>query len=204
MSNSDASLQIADALCSAGWISLAHFLEPGLIEALHAELLAHAEVDELTPALIGRGPQQQRRNDIRGDRTRWLTGAGATQQALFEQLEELRTSLNRTLFMGLEDFEAHYALYPPGARYQRHLDSFRGDNQRRVSLVIYLNPDWRRTDGGLLRLYTARGALIEEVLPETGRAVCFLSEEFPHEVTRVRRPRASIACWFRIRPVDPL
>ena len=129
---------------------------------------------------------------------------GAAQQALFEQLEALRTTLNRALFMGLEDFEAHYALYPPGARYQRHLDSFRGDNQRRVSLVIYLNPDWRRADGGLLRLYTAQGALIDEVLPETGRAVCFLSEEFPHEVTRTRRPRASIACWFRIRPIDPL
>ncbi|MEJ2632084.1 MAG: 2OG-Fe(II) oxygenase [Acidihalobacter sp.] len=204
MSTLNAYLEISDALCGAGWISLQHFLEPKLVEALHAELLAHMRSDALTPALIGRGPRQQLREDIRGDRTRWLTGAGEAQRLLFEHLKTLRTTLNRTLFIGLEDFEAHYALYPPGARYQRHIDSFRGDNLRRVSLVLYLNPHWRRHDGGLLRLYTPKGALIEEVMPEAGRAVCFLSEEFPHEVTQTRRPRASIACWFRIRPVEAL
>ncbi|MEJ2480802.1 MAG: 2OG-Fe(II) oxygenase [Acidihalobacter sp.] len=204
MSTSDAALRIADALCSVGWISLTHFLEPELIEALRAELLAHAEDDELTPAFIGRGRRQQRRDDIRGDRTRWLTGAGDAQRALFEHLDALRITLNRSLFIGLEDFEAHYALYPSGARYQRHLDSFRGDNLRRVSLVIYLNPQWGNSDGGLLRLYTSQGALIEEIVPQAGRIVCFLSEEFPHEVTRARRARASIACWFRIRPADPV
>ena len=204
VSTSDAALRIADALCSVGWISLTHFLEPELIEALRAELLAYAEDDELTPALIGRGRRQQRRDDIRGDRTRWLSGAGNAQRTLFEHIETLRITLNRSLFIGLEDFEAHYALYPSGARYQRHLDSFRGDNLRRVSLVIYLNPQWDSNDGGLLRLYTSQGALIEEIVPEAGRIVCFLSEEFPHEVTRARRPRASIACWFRIRPAEPL
>lgn len=202
VSTPDAALQIADALCSVGWISLTHFLEPELVEKLHAELIAQDRDSELTPALIGRGTQQQRREDIRGDRTQWLTGAGGAQRTLFGQLETLRTTLNRTLFIGLEDFEAHYALYPPGARYQRHVDSFRGNNLRRVTLVIYLNPQWRRSDGGLLRLYTPQGALIEEVAPEAGHAVCFLSEEFPHEVTRARRSRASIACWFRIRPLE--
>lgn len=196
-------MEIADALASVGWITLTHFLDPTLVDELHSELLAQDRDRALRPALIGRGPRQQRRGDIRGDRTQWLNGTGPAQQALFEHLEALRSTINRTLFLGLEDFEAHYAMYPAGAHYLRHLDSFRGENPRRVSLVIYLNPRWRPADGGLLRLYASQGTLIEEILPEAGRMICFLSEAFPHEVTRTLTPRASIACWFRVRPAAP-
>ncbi|WP_232224974.1 2OG-Fe(II) oxygenase [Acidihalobacter ferrooxydans] len=191
-------------MCSVGWISLATFIEADLAVALRRELHTLDQQDALTPALIGKGPRQRLRADIRGDRTAWLDGASPAQARLFVQLEALRDHLNRTLFIGLEDFEAHYALYPPGAHYQRHVDSFQDDNARRVSLVIYLNDAWRRTDGGLLRLYTPQSRLIDEILPESGHAVCFLSENFPHEVTPARRERASIACWFRVRPDTPL
>ena len=33
--------------------------------------------------------------------------------------------LNRDLFLGLEDFESHFAMYPPGAFYLKHVDRFR-------------------------------------------------------------------------------
>ena len=54
-------------------------------------------------------------------------------------MDSLREALNRGLFLGLEDFECHFALYPPGAFYRKHVDRFRDDDRRMVSAVIYLN-----------------------------------------------------------------
>lgn len=204
LSTSDTALQVADALCAIGWATLDNVFDAPLIESLRKELLDHAAAHALVPARVGRGRKRKRREDIRGDLTLWLDGTSIAQRTLFERIETLRLTLNRTLFLGLEDFEAHYALYPPNTHYERHFDSFQGDNLRRVSLVIYLNPSWQRRDGGLLRLYSEQGALIEEIEPRAGRIACFLSETFPHEVTPTRRPRASIAAWFRIRPSTPL
>jgi SM-20-related protein len=39
----------------------------------------------------------------------------------------MRLALNARLFLGLFDFEAGYAVYPPGGFFTRHVDSFRGD-----------------------------------------------------------------------------
>jgi len=39
--------------------------------------------------------------------------------------------------------------YPgAGARYAAHTDTFEGDPARRVTAILYLNPDWRPGDGG--------------------------------------------------------
>ncbi|MFW5816629.1 MAG: 2OG-Fe(II) oxygenase [Wenzhouxiangella sp.] len=107
--------------------------------------------------------------------------------------------LNRRLFLGLFEFEAHYAHYPAGAFYRRHVDSFQGAANRVVSLVAYLNADWRDDDGGELVLYEAAGRTrLATLAPRAGRVVLFMSEELPHEVLPARRERLSIAGWFRL------
>ncbi|RMF07698.1 MAG: 2OG-Fe(II) oxygenase, partial [Alphaproteobacteria bacterium] len=113
-------------------------------------------------------------------------------------MDEVRLGLNCRLFLGLFEFEACFSVYPPGAHYQRHLDSFRGAANRLVSAVTYLNDDWSRSDGGLLRLFDDEGRVVAEVTPEAGTLALFLSEEVPHEVTETRRVRKSIAGWFRV------
>ena len=60
--------------------------------------------------------------------------------------------LNREAFLGLFELEMHYAWYPPGAGYARHIDQPHGSGQRRVSLVLYLNRRWRAGDGGELKI----------------------------------------------------
>jgi hypothetical protein len=65
----------------------------------------------------------------------------------------------RALQLGLFDFECHFALYPPGAGYRRHLDRFTGrdssadEGARVLSCVLYLNREWGPEDRGQLRLY---------------------------------------------------
>lgn len=106
--------------------------------------------------------------------------------------------MNRHLFLGLDSFESHLALYQPGNFYRRHTDAFRGERNRVVSLVAYLNEGWQPDQGGELVLYPDNLAPIK-VTPEIGTVVLFLSEEIPHEVLVTQRTRFGVAGWFRVR-----
>lgn len=204
---------MADQLATAGWgLTEALGLDPVHLAALHAEVVALHEAQGLSAAAIGRGAGQTLAPAIRSDRTAWLDGQSAAQAALFARLAEIQQYLNRSLYLGLTHFEAHFAAFTEGAFYRPHRDSFQGRASRRVSLVLYLNQDWAPEDGGALRILfgkaagkaTGDGALAVEILPEMGRAVFFLSEQVLHEVIEARRTRYSIACWFRADPAENL
>jgi SM-20-related protein len=167
------------------------------VRALAAECRVLDASTGLHPAGTGHA---RRLSTLRGDRTRWLDPAALSEaQAVFwQRMDGLRRTLNRRLLLGLETFEAHYAVYPPGAGYVRHLDRLRDDDARVLSAVFYLNEDWREADGGAMRLYLADGTH-RDMLPCAGRLVLFLSAEFEHEVLPPARERASIAGWFRRR-----
>ena len=117
-------------------------------------------------------------------------------------MDSLRQAINPGLVPGLEDFECHFALYPPGAFYRRHLDRFRDDDRRAVSAVFYLNQDWQPEDGGQLRMFLADD-VEHDVQPQAGCLVVFLSGEVPHEVLPAGRERLSLTGWFRRRGNDP-
>jgi SM-20-related protein len=141
----------------------------------------------------------------------WLDTAqtAAAVHDYLDWIEQLRLGLNRRLFLGLFDYECHYAYYAAGTFYKKHRDVFKGGGNRVVSSVLYLNPHWTPQDGGELLLYARDGnTLIESVAPQYGRMILFLSEQFPHEVATTRCPRYSLAGWFRINnsigcSVDP-
>ena len=112
--------------------------------------------------------------------------------------------------LGLFTFESHFAHYAPGAFYKTHLDAFRGQANRILSVVLYLNPDWADDEGGEMVLYqeTEPNQKLFTVKPELGTLAVFLSEEFPHEVLPAKRDRYSIAGWYRVNTstgnkVDP-
>jgi SM-20-related protein len=46
-------------------------------------------------------------------------------------------ALKGALSLGIEEVEAHYACYAPGVDYARHVDRFRDDDARVISLVLY-------------------------------------------------------------------
>ena len=192
----DMPAQIAEALCQQDYLVLPNALTDAGVEALRTELQDFRTAGRLRPAAVGRGQNRQLANHTRSDLTCWLTGETAAQQQWLAAMTMLRTMLNQRLLLGLNDYECHYACYPAGAFYRRHVDSFRGNNARQISTVLYLNEDWHDADGGLLKLYQGDQELIS-VKPEAGTLVIFLSETVPHEVTEARRERLSIAGWMR-------
>ncbi|MCQ4163434.1 2OG-Fe(II) oxygenase [Tahibacter harae] len=187
---------IAAALHRQGWLVLADFLPAAATAALAQECRALDAQAGLSAATTGRA---RLASGLRGDRTRWFDPAApsAAQEPYWEAMQGLRRGLNQRLLLGLEELEAHYALYPPGAGYARHRDRFRDDDARVLSSVLYLNADWDAADGGALRLYLPGGD--QDVVPRGGTLVLFLSAEIEHEVLPARRERLSIAGWFRRR-----
>lgn len=166
----------------------------------------------LTRAGIGREQGHQLNRFVRQDDTRWLDPSNPVDEGFLDWIETIRLGLNRRLFLGLFDYEAHYARFQPGAFYKKHLDAFDADSgslpdprlpqaqrNRVLSTVLYLNPNWPATNGGELKLYAPDGeTLLERVLPSYGRLLIFLSERFPHEVLPTRATRFSLAGWFRV------
>jgi SM-20-related protein len=154
---------------------------------------------EFAAARIGAADSLQRREDIRGDSICWLNPPLlAAESRLLESFEQLRLQLNRDAFLGLFDLDLHYAAYPAGAGYARHVDQPRGNNRRKVSVVLYLNRDWTPGLGGELRLFREADQHID-VQPLAGRLVCFLTEGQEHCVLPARKERLSVTGWFGTR-----
>ena len=190
---------IADALTGPGFIVLDGAFSADVINGL-VELIA-ARDSQLKPAGIGREAGFQLDQSVRGDAIEWLEPVDSAVTEFLSAMDKLRQALNQRLYLGLSDYEAHFARYAPGAFYKKHRDAFRGKPGRKVSSVLYLNPDWDRLAGGELVLYDEAGeGELLRLAPECGRLVIFLSEDFPHEVLPATRSRQSIAGWFRIAP----
>ncbi|AMP04503.1 2OG-Fe(II) oxygenase [Collimonas pratensis] len=191
---------MAASLTEHGWSQQNIFLPADLTLALAAECRALALVGALNLAAVGRGAAQAVRGEIRGDRILWLkAGQSPACDRYLLIMETLRVMLNRSLFLGLDEYESHFAFYAPGAAYHPHLDRFRDDDSRTVSVVIYLNHDWLPEQGGALRLHPA-GQVSEDIAPLGSRLVLFLSADMLHEVLPATRDRMSLAGWFRRRP----
>jgi SM-20-related protein len=190
--------RIADALATLGYVVLTDCLPVALSEALRQRIIP--AIDSFQPAMIGRGRQHTLAAAIRTDTLRWLLPDSPAESAYLAWMEQLRLGLNRRLWLGLFDYEAHFAVYAAGGHYHKHLDAFQGGANRVLTTVFYLNPHWSSADCGELRIHAATGdALLTTVMPEFGTLVLFLSASFPHEVAITHRPRYSIAGWFRGR-----
>lgn len=191
--------RVAAALAALGHCVIDDALPADLVQDL-ATACATAPADQFRAAGIGRHRSRQLNAAVRSDAIRWLDAGCSPDAAYLGTMEQMRAALNRELFLGLFDYECHYARYEPGAFYRRHVDAFAGQKNRVLSTVLYLNRDWRAEEGGELLLYEKGAATpFDRVLPHYNRLVVFLSEHYPHEVKPATRARHSIAGWFRVR-----
>jgi SM-20-related protein len=200
--NIKAKEQLLNGIAGQGFAVIDNFLPPAKISALASEARTLHSQGETRRAMTGKKAGEKPDN-IRGDFIHWVddTNPSATQQEYLQCMEELRSDLNQNFYLGLFDLEAHFAVYPPGAAYRKHLDQFQGDNKRQVSCILYLNNDWQAEDGGQLRLYldeTSEPQYVD-IQPEGGKLVTFLSSRFWHEVLPATRERISLTGWFRTR-----
>lgn len=191
-------LDPVDLIYQHGLAIVPGFIPTDICTALRADISQLLEAGEFRRAGVGRGQAQQTNQDIRRDRIHWLDGSTPAQQAYLARMEEYRIALNSRCFLGLLDYEAHFAHYNPGEFYRKHLDAFQGRSNRRVTTVVYLNNGWQSEWGGELEIFTAQDESLIKVEPQAGTLVSFLSDEFPHQVLPASQPRLSIAGWFRI------
>jgi SM-20-related protein len=194
--------RIADALASDGWIVLPKALSTEATAALAAEIRDQFAAGVFHRAGVGKSGQLQVVNEVRGDHVNWLEqdSAAPLQRAWLDWLQQLSGELNRHLYLGLQEFEGHAAIYPPGSFYKKHLDQFRGTSERSVTAILYLNQNWQAQDGGQLRLYLDDDChAYRDIQPEAGTLVVFLAARFYHEVLTSQRERIALTGWFKRR-----
>lgn len=195
---------IPESLESRGWAVVPDAFDADGLQRLAEDCQARWQEGEFRRAAVGRGASRVIREDIRRDHVMWLEPGGSSpaQDDYLAGLDPLREAINRRLFLGLFEFEGHFATYPPGGFYKAHLDRHQGTLDRVVTVILYLNRDWQPGDGGELRLWTEPGRcegaelLVE---PRFGTLVVFLAGEHWHEVLPSRRDRMSVTGWFRTR-----
>lgn len=200
---------LATALTTEGYVVCDDFLPHTVVQALRQAAQGRHAEGQFQSAGIGRGQQHTQRADIRSDSILWLEDHDPHHavRAYHQALSTLQGVLNQILFLGLFEFEGHFAHYTPGGFYLPHVDAFQGKTSRKVSCIFYLNADWLPAEGGQLRIYTdsltgqAQQANAEfvDILPMAGRLVMFLSEQYWHEVRPATRTRWSATGWFRVR-----
>lgn len=188
--------QVVDGLATDGYAVVDEFLT--MQEVNHI-----LELDEFKAGLfhfrkagIGKQSEKQINESIRGDYIRWIDKSTAAPplQYYFTRLEEMIGLINRSLFLSIRDSEVHMTIYPTGTFYKRHLDQFRTDDHRKLSVLCYLNKDWSDKNGGQLRMYLPGGTV--DVRPDAGRLVCFRSDMIEHEVLPANRERLSLTGWL--------
>jgi len=192
---------LIDGILEKGYGVVDAFLLPDEVTALRTRLWDRQAAGQFREAGIGNG-QVAVEKAIRGDEILWLDAATATpEEATFlDQIDQFIGYVNRTCYLGLRDSELHYARYPVGTFYKRHLDRFRADSRRRLSMICYLNDNWQPTDGGQLAVYLPQPDGSEQttlITPVGGRLVCFDSGLLEHEVLPANRDRLSITGWLR-------
>lgn len=198
---------IADGLAEKGYIVIPDFLDQQLMEEILNVFNVHKENGRFKAAGIGAQSEYHLDKQIRGDYIKWIEPATALPptKAFLEKIEQVRAILNRMLYLGIKDYEAHFAIYPPGAFYKRHLDQFKSNGHRKISFVSYLNFDWMPEDGGQLRIYLPGGEEGEtffDIAPEAGKLVLFRSDVIEHEVLLSNTHRYSITGWMLDLPKE--
>lgn len=190
--------KLIDALATQGYYIWDDFISPEQVAELRNSI-----PDEWKKARIGRNEETSREVTIRSDKIQWLCrNMGAAVASFLEKMEQIRLEANRHFFLGLFEYEAHFAKYEKGDFYQKHLDCFKGNENRRLTTVFYMNEHWNDEDAGELKVYDLKDNHIATIPPKAGRLFVFLSEQFPHEVLPTNTERYSIAGWFRVNGVQ--
>lgn len=191
---------IIDDVVNQQYAVMDNFFTTAEVDVLKKGLLDAFETNQFKKSAIGNRADEKVMDAIRGDYIFWLDEqeTSAAAQLFFAKINEFIAYINATCYLGINEKEFHYAVYPEGTFYKRHLDVFQNDKRRRLSLVCYLNDEnWLPEYGGELVIYKDSGDVV--VYPEKGRVVIFDSQTLEHEVKPVQQKRYSITGWLKTR-----
>lgn len=180
------------------YVIIDQFLEEELYNEVRSFFIN--KLDLFTQAGIGALDKNTIIKEIRGDHTFWLDRSRDTDiNTFWNLLDDVIALFNRYCFLSLSGYEFHLANYPPGGHYKKHLDQFNNRNNRTITIILYLNENWQKGDGGELEIYTKEDTsfLVE---PLGGRCVIFKSDTVPHSVLKSNKNRYSLTGWLLQKP----
>jgi SM-20-related protein len=180
----------------AGMMIIPNALHHGEISGIQSELLVLQSENKFKKAGIGKKDEFVIDLNERGDFISWIDPERVLPHTsrYVELLQEIIQTLNRNFYLGIRDFEIHYAHYPAGTFYKKHVDRHRAGSSRVVSVVLYLNETWQPNDGGELVIYH-EDTSETKIQPIGGHLAIFLSSK-EHEVLPTLRSRMSITGWL--------
>ena len=193
---------VATGLASAGYAVVDQFLRQDEVTAVLNTKGFQNSFGNFKKAGIGIALQRQVNEAIRSDYIQWIDKIDPPPpiKAYFAKINSLIEYLNRSLFLSLKDYEVHMTVYPPGACYKRHIDQHKLDDHRKLSIICYLNEGWKEEYGGQLRMHLPDAVL--DILPLSGRLVCFRSDTIEHEVLPATEDRRSLTGWILDQMAD--
>ena len=110
---------------------------------------------------------------------------------LEKHFRELYPNINLPL-----EIQWQVTMYTPGCFIEEHIDG--RDYDRMAGFLFYLNKDYNKENGGLLRVIDPTTNEITDVVPEFGQAICidYINNEVSHEVTPVIEGKRLAICAF--------
>ncbi len=181
---------IADGLAEQGYAVVDQFLSQDELTEIRKSEKFHPRDSNISTKRGSEKNDRQINEAIRGDFIQWIDREQAqpSVKVYLDRIQEMIGYINQSLYLSLKDYEIHMTIYPVGSYYKRHLDQFKQDDHRKLSVICYLNDEWKDDHGGQLRMYLDNNQL--DVLPVGGRLVCFRSDMIEHEVLPAT-PRAT-------------
>lgn len=191
---------LSDHITRYAWACSNELISIKLCRKLKIEIDSLYSNRFLIKAKIGTLHKKETNYTVRGDYIYWFENPlqSPEQEKITEEISAIGNAIKRNLYMNFNSLESHYALYPPGSHYAKHLDNSQGKNTRYLTFVLFLNDKWKPGHGGELSIYREDEThLIElHIEPKIGKLVLFLSNNIYHEVLLTNQPRYSLTGWF--------
>lgn len=189
--------EIINGIIEDNYVVFDLFFSEETLLGLTEEIQKKIDEEELRRAGIGNKFLFTKDEVVRTDKIQWINNHSEIpcEKSFLEDLKNFYLYLNRTCFTNIKTGEFHYACYEKGAFYKRHIDQFINDDQRKFSVVTYLNKNWQKGDGGELILFLGNETKIIE--PTWGRTIIFKSDLIEHEVAKANKKRLSITGWLK-------
>ena len=174
-----------------------HFLSDELALLLKNNLIDHQKLLHLKTGRIGNDDAILKDVLIRSDKILWLdpTNKDVNEMKFFTLMDAFVLHLNQTCYTGITGYEFHYTIYEKGSFYKKHIDQFQNNSDRAFSMILYLNLNWKITDGGELCIHHSDH--IQNISPTSGKCVFLKSNFLIHEVLLSNAQRLSITGWLK-------
>lgn len=194
-------IRLMDDLAENDYVIADQFIDDEMYTRIMTFFREKEENDQLTKVGIGSSGEFKLDSNVRGDFIYWLERDNDQKmESFFSLMDELVDALRKYCYLSLSGSEFHIAKYPAGSYYKKHLDQFNNRSNRMITVLLYLNENWKPGDGGELKIYGKDQNILVE--PVARRLLLFKSDKIEHEVLVTRVPRYSLTGWLLHQPAS--